>query len=137
MPRKMRRAAVCSALSVKAAEERIDRAGRVWRMTEPKTREMAQALMNAWRSTASALILMAGHDETVERVGNNLPDVKLLRANYLNVRDLLNYDYLVIPQDALARDRRHPGLGRRRSRNARLRCSEAPDRDREEQRPGR
>jgi ribosomal protein L4 len=35
------------------------------------------------------------------RSANNLPQVKLLRANYVNVRDLLTYDYLVIPQNAL------------------------------------
>ena len=44
---------------------------------------------------------MAGANENVERSANNLADVKLLRASYLNIRDLLNYDYLVIPQDAL------------------------------------
>jgi hypothetical protein len=27
--------------------------------------------------------------------------IKILRAHYLNVRDLLNYDYVVIPQGAL------------------------------------
>ena len=45
---------------------------------------------------------MAGANEMVERSANNLPDVKLLRAHYLNIRDLLTYDYVVIPQDALA-----------------------------------
>jgi ribosomal protein L4 len=44
---------------------------------------------------------MAGHDETVERASNNLATVTLLRAEYVNVRDLLNHDYLVIPQNAL------------------------------------
>jgi ribosomal protein L4 len=28
--------------------------------------------------------------------------VKLLRAHYLNIRDLMTYDYVIIPQDALA-----------------------------------
>jgi len=30
-----------------------------------------------------------------------LPYVKTLRANYLNIRDLLGYDYLLIPQGSL------------------------------------
>jgi large subunit ribosomal protein L4 len=99
MPRKMRRAAVCSALSVKAAEERLVVLDALT-MDEPKTREMALVLHNL-AIDSSALILMAGENWAVERSANNLPDVKLLRAGYVNVRDLLTYDYLVIPQDAL------------------------------------
>jgi large subunit ribosomal protein L4 len=50
---------------------------------------------------SSALILMAAEDPAVALSANNLPYVKLLRAHYVNVRDLLTYDYLVIPQNAL------------------------------------
>jgi large subunit ribosomal protein L4 len=100
MPRKMRRAALCSALSVKVAEERIIVLD-VLKVAEPKTREMAQAL-KAWSVDAKTLILTAEANEMVERSANNLSDVKLLRASYLNIRDLMTYDYVVIPQDALA-----------------------------------
>lgn len=100
MPRKMRRAAVCSALSVKAAENKVVVLDRL-ALEQPKTREMAQAL-NRLAVDSSALILMAEPDETIRRASDNLPDVKLLRAEYVNVRDLLTYDYLVIPQNALA-----------------------------------
>jgi len=100
MPRKMRRAAVCSALSVKAAEEKIVVLDELT-MTEAKTREMALVLERLAVSS-SALILMPGANQAVERSARNLPDVKLLRANYVNVRDLLTYDYVVIPQAALA-----------------------------------
>jgi large subunit ribosomal protein L4 len=100
LPRKMRRAAVCSALSVKAAEDRLVVLDQL-AITQPKTREMA-AVMSRLAVDSSALILMAEADEMVERASNNLPDVKLLRAEYVNVRDLLNYDYLVIPQRALS-----------------------------------
>ncbi|MGQ9490125.1 MAG: 50S ribosomal protein L4 [Anaerolineae bacterium] len=99
MPRKMRRAALCSALSVKAAEEKVVVLDALT-VPEPKTRAMAQALQRL-ALDSSVLILMAGPDENVERSANNLPEVKLLRANYLNIRDLLTYDYLVIPRDAL------------------------------------
>jgi len=100
MPRKMRRAALCSALSVKAAENKIVVLDQLT-MAVPKTREMALALERL-AVDSSALIVMPGEDWAVERSANNLPDVKLLRAHYLNVRDLLVYDYLVIPQAALA-----------------------------------
>ena len=100
LPRKMRRAAVCSALSVKAAEDRLVVLDQL-ALTQPKTREMA-AVMSRLAVNSSALILMAGADEMVERASNNLPEIKLLRAEYVNVRDLLNYDFLVIPQSALS-----------------------------------
>ncbi len=99
LPRKMRRAAVCSALSVKAAEEKLVVLDQL-ALAEPKTREMA-AVLSRLAVDSSALILMPGADEMVERASNNLPDVTLLRAEYVNVRDLLTHDYLVIPQTAL------------------------------------
>lgn len=99
MPRKMRRAALRSALSVKAAEDKIIVLDALT-VSEPRTREMAQALARL-AVDSSALILMADRDWAVERSARNLPDVKLLRAHYLNVRDLLTYDYLVIPLAAL------------------------------------
>ena len=99
MPRKMRRAAVCSALTVKAIEEKMVVLDQL-SVAEPKTREMS-ALLSRLAVDSSVLILMAGPDEMVERASNNLSDVKLLRAEYVNVRDLLTHEYLVIPQNAL------------------------------------
>ncbi len=100
MPRKMRRAAVCGALSAKVAEGQLVVLDQLT-MEHPKTREMATMLQRL-AVDSSALILMTGDNWAVERSAGNLPDVKLLRAGYVNVRDVLNYDYLVIPQDALA-----------------------------------
>ncbi len=99
MPRKMRRAAVRSALSAKVADDRVVVLDEL-RMAQPKTREMAE-MLERLQVDSSVLILTAARDEIVERSANNLPDVKLLRANYVNVRDLLTYDYLVIPQNVL------------------------------------
>jgi large subunit ribosomal protein L4 len=100
MPKKMRQGAVRSALSVKASDQKIVVLDDL-RMAEPKTREMALMLQRL-SVDSSALILMPESDLAVEKSANNLPDVKLLRAHYLNVRDLLSYDYVVIPKAALA-----------------------------------
>ena len=100
MPKKMRQGAVRSALSVKASDQKIVVLDDL-RMAEPKTREMASMLQRL-SVDSSALILMPESDLAVEKSANNLPDVKLLRAHYLNVRDLLSHDYVVIPQAALA-----------------------------------
>jgi len=99
MPRKMRRAALRSALSVKAAEQQIILVDQLsW--DRPRTRQMVELLDNL-NVESSALILLAEKNEAVEKSANNLPEVKTLRANYLNIRDLLKYDYLLVPLDSL------------------------------------
>lgn len=100
MPRQMRRAALRSALTVKAMEERIVVLDSLSAAEGAKTREMAVAMARVAPS-GRALVLLADRNETVERATSNLANVKLLRAGYLNMRDLLDCDYLVIPQDAL------------------------------------
>jgi large subunit ribosomal protein L4 len=102
MPIKMRRAALRSALSAKAAEAGVVVVDELV-LDEPKTRLMAQAL-NLLTGDATVLILVAEKDaafESVARSTNNLPDTKLLLASYLNIRDLLGYDKLVMPLQAL------------------------------------
>ena len=102
MPRKMRRAALRSALSVKAAENGLVLLDEL-KVDEPKTRLMALAL-DKLVGSASALIVIpeknAQYDDVV-RSSNNLPDAKTLMAHYLNIRDLLGYDKLVMPVQAL------------------------------------
>jgi large subunit ribosomal protein L4 len=100
MPRKMRRLALRSALSVKAAEQRIVLLDGL-EFDVPKTRAVTDTLRNL-QVDSSAVILLPDSNENVERSANNLPDVKTLRAHYLNVRDLLQYDYVIIPTGALA-----------------------------------
>lgn len=100
MPRKMRRLALRSALSVKAAEEHIVVVDSL-DFEAPKTRMMLDALRNL-NVDSSAVILVPERNENLERSASNLQAVKTLRAHYLNVRDLLKYDYLIMPTDALA-----------------------------------
>jgi large subunit ribosomal protein L4 len=64
---------------------------------------MAQAL-DRLVGDATVLVLVAEKDanyDLVSRSTNNLPDARLLMANYLNIRDLLGYDKLVMPLKAL------------------------------------
>ncbi len=102
MPKKMRRAALRSALSIKAAGQGIVVLDELV-LPEAKTRLMAEAL-NRLVGDATALILIPSKDvayETVVRSTGNLPDAKTLLANYLNIRDLLKYDKVVMPLKAL------------------------------------
>jgi large subunit ribosomal protein L4 len=102
MPRKMRRAALRSALSVKAAGNEI-LVVENFSIPEPKTRLMSKALRDLV-GDASVLILIPdknGSFEIVARSANNLPDAKLLHASYLNIRDLLSHDKIILPLEAL------------------------------------
>jgi large subunit ribosomal protein L4 len=102
MPRKMRQAALRSALSVKASEQNIIVLEEL-ALAEPKTRLMAQAL-NKLVGDASALVVIPEKNpgyEVVIRSTNNLPEAKILMANYLNIRDLLGFDKIVLPLKAL------------------------------------
>ena len=99
MPRKMRRAALRSALSVKAESDAIVLVDDL-ALDAPRTREM-QAFVQALVADESALVLLPGRNENVEKSAKNLTDVKALHASYLNIRDLLGYDKIVMPLAAL------------------------------------
>jgi large subunit ribosomal protein L4 len=100
MPRKMRRQALRSALSVKAAESQV-RLLDALEMAEPKTKEMVGILEKLGLGNGSALILLPQRDEVILRSVRNLPQVRTLVAQYLNVRDLLQYDYILMPLASL------------------------------------
>jgi len=99
MPRQMRRAALRSALSVKAAEAQIVVVDDL-NLKSPKTAEMVQVL-TALVGDGSALVLLPAKNEAVEKSIRNIDNAKYLRANYLNIRDLLGYDMVVLPLSAL------------------------------------
>jgi large subunit ribosomal protein L4 len=99
MPRKMRRAALRSALSVKVAEKQIVVIDGL-EMKEPKTKDMIKALERLGLDRR-VLILLPDRNEAVEKSVRNLPQVKTLQASYLNIRDLLGYDHVLMPVGAL------------------------------------
>ncbi len=99
MPRQMRRAALRSALSVKAADQQIVVVDEL-RLDAPKTTDMLKTLA-ALVGADSALVLLPAQNENVEKSIRNIEHAKYLRANYLNIRDLLGYDKVVLPVGAL------------------------------------
>jgi len=99
MPRKMRRAALRSALSAKAQENQIVVLDDL-EIESHKTREMAAVLGNLGLDQR-VLILLPERNEPVESSARNLPQVKALRASYVNIRDLFKYDHVLMPLSAL------------------------------------
>ncbi len=103
MPKKMRQAALRSALSAKAADAGIVLIDDV-NLSESKTSVMAKALTALTGENATALLVMPQKDQSydaVMRSAKNLADAKVLLASYLNLRDLFTYDKLVMPVKTL------------------------------------
>jgi large subunit ribosomal protein L4 len=100
MPRKMRRLALRSALSAKVAAEEVIVLDELV-FDQPATAQVLE-LLNNLEVAGSVVILLPERNENVEKSARNLQDVKTLRANYLNIRDLLGYDYVIMPRGAVS-----------------------------------
>jgi large subunit ribosomal protein L4 len=101
VPKKARRAALRSALTMKVQEgllKVIDRLD----LPEPKTRQMV-GLLRDLRVERRALIVLADDNTNVQLAARNLRDVKTIRVEGLNIYDLLAHDYLICAQDALVK----------------------------------
>jgi large subunit ribosomal protein L4 len=98
MPRQARKEALLSALSLKNRDGKIIVLDKL-EMEEAKTGLMAKAL--AELKVTSALIVIPRSDEKVERSSRNIPTVKVLRVEGLNVYDLMRYEHLILTEEAL------------------------------------
>ena len=99
MPKKMRRLAIRSALSGKAADGQlvvIDQLA----LEVPKTKEISRILRNVGIHR-SALIVTSESDRKVLASTRNLHRTKVLPARYLNVGDMLNHQSLLMTEDAV------------------------------------
>ncbi|MEX0683325.1 MAG: 50S ribosomal protein L4 [Dehalococcoidia bacterium] len=99
LPKKMRRLAIRSALSGKAADGQlvvIDQLA----FTSPKTKEMIRILRNVGINR-SALIVTGESDSSVKASARNLEKTKVLPARYLNVADMLNHQGLLMTEEAI------------------------------------
>jgi large subunit ribosomal protein L4 len=100
MPRKMRRLAIRSALSAKVRDGRltvIDGLGEI----EPRAKVM-KGILATLPEHRSVLIVTPERVEVVARAAGNLPEVATIQAPYLNVRDVLKHDRLVVTREAIA-----------------------------------
>lgn len=100
MPKKMRRQAIRCALSALLRDNQIV-VVRDLALDAPKTKAMRQLLDALVGADQSVLVLLGQRNENIERSVRNLDDAQTLRANYLNIRDLLQFDKVILPLDAL------------------------------------
>ncbi len=99
MPRKMRRLAIRSALSAKVRDGRLTVVQGLSAI-EPRTKAMKGVLAQL-PEARSVLIVVPERTEAISRSAGNLQDVETIHAPYLNVRDVLKYDRLVVTQEAI------------------------------------
>ena len=101
LPKKVRRAALCSALSLKVREGLLKVVNRL-ELPEPKTKRMV-GLLKDLGVERRVLILLADDNVNVQLAARNLPDVKVLSVKGVNTYDLLYHEHIICPKDALAK----------------------------------
>lgn len=93
MPRKMRRLAIRSVLAAKAQANQLIVVDEL-NFAQPKTKQAADFLKSV--DVQSAVLLTTNDNLNAKRSFYNLAEVKTLNWRYLNVRDLLSRDYLIM-----------------------------------------
>jgi large subunit ribosomal protein L4 len=99
MPRKQRRLALRSALSAKAQEGRLVVVEGL-EFEAPKTREFIGVLADAGIE-GSVLVALENHNLNAEKSARNLVGVTVILTRNLNVRDLVNHDWLLMTRAAI------------------------------------
>ena len=95
MPRKQRRLAIKSVLSQKVLDQNLVVLDKLT-MAAPKTKDFV-AILNGLKLEGKVLVV--SDDKNVQLSAKNLPKVKVVPVNSLNVEDAVNYDKLVMTQD--------------------------------------
>ena len=98
-PKKMKRLALFSALSDRAASDNILIVD-TWDFESPST-SRAQTVLNAIGATGKVLLVIDANDTNTEKSFRNLPNVHVLPVGQLNVFDILVSDYVVFTKDNL------------------------------------
>lgn len=99
MPRKMRRLAIRCVLSAKVGDSEM-KVVEGLELEKPRTKEMVR-ILEVLGADSSALIVTSAPETNVVLSARNLPGIKTLPANLLNVVDILSYRALVMTETAV------------------------------------
>lgn len=99
LPKKLRRLAMLSALSSKAAEKELIVIDEI-KFEQPKTKEMVKMLENI-KAEKKALIVMAEKDENTVRSAANIPGVRTALVTTMNVYDIINHTNFIVTEEAV------------------------------------
>ena len=101
VPKKVKRLALKSVLSAKVADNDLIVLDEL-KMNEPKTKEMVKVLSNV-KAGKKALIVTAEKDDNVVKSAANIPGVRTVLANTMNVYEIVNHGSLILTKDAVAK----------------------------------
>ena len=99
LPKKAKRAALIDALASKLVENRLVLIEKL-ELAEPKT-TLVSTMLETLGVRENALILITSENKNLTLAARNIPSVKVLRMDNINVYDLLKYRYLITTQEAL------------------------------------
>jgi large subunit ribosomal protein L4 len=99
MPKKQRRLALFSALSMKFNEGKI-MALEAYESNEVKTKNFV-SLLHKLPIEKDVLVVLPQKDALVEKSSRNVPFVKTILVNYLNIQDLQKYDHVLFLKEAI------------------------------------
>lgn len=100
MPKKARRGALVDALASKLADNKLILIDSL-NISEPKTK-LVSGLMETLGIQGNALVLIKEENKNLALAARNIPAVKVLRMQNVNVYDVLKYAYLITTQDTLS-----------------------------------
>lgn len=100
LPKKMRRAALASALTQRVQESAVTVVDAL-ALDQFSTKRMKEILKSLGLEDRSTLIVIEEPNPTVEASARNLPKVSVIRSEGLNVYDLLRHQSLLITRGAL------------------------------------
>ncbi|GAB7387295.1 50S ribosomal protein L4 [Bacillaceae bacterium] len=101
LPKKVRRLAMKSALSAKVKNDELVVLDAL-QLAAPKTKDMVNILNNL-KANEKALIVAGEYDEVLALSARNIPGVKFIAADGINVLDVVAHDTLVMTKDAVAK----------------------------------
>jgi large subunit ribosomal protein L4 len=99
LPKKAKRAALVDAISSKVIDNRLILVENL-NLPEPKTK-LISAMLETLGVQENALVLIKTENKNLTLAARNIPSVKVLRMDNINVYDLIKYRYLITTQDAL------------------------------------
>ncbi len=99
MPKKQRRLAIFSALSLKLTEGKIIALDK-YESKDMKTKNLVSVL-HTLPIEKDILILIPERNDVMQKSSSNLPFVKTMLVNYLNISDLQKYDKIMFMEEAL------------------------------------
>ena len=98
--KKMARQAFLTALSTKAKDSELLVLDDL-KLSAPKTKEMSKIMKNFPQVKTSLLVLAGKKDENLKRAGRNLPNLRIINIDNLNILDILKYKHLIFTKDGI------------------------------------